>query len=119
MRVGRALLGSLFIVAGVAHFAFTRVYANAVPDYLPAHRELVLVSGAAEVAGGIGLFLPQKRRYAAFGLVLLLVAVFPANLWMAQNPDRYAIPQWLLWVRLPLQIPLVWWGLLYTRERLQ
>lgn len=119
MRVGRVLFGSLFIVAGVAHFAFTRAYASAVPDYLPAHRELVLISGAAEIAGGVGLFLPQTRRCAALGLFLLLVSVFPANLWMAQHPDRYGIPPWLLWARLPMQIPLLWWALIYARERLQ
>ncbi|HEV2578746.1 MAG TPA: DoxX family membrane protein [Acidobacteriaceae bacterium] len=119
MRVGRVLLGSLFIAGGIAHFVFTRAYANVVPDYLPAHRGLVLSSGAAEIAGGAGLLIPQTRRYAAWGLVILLLAVFPANVWMAENYDRYGVPHWLLWIRLPLQIPLIYWALSYTRRQLQ
>lgn len=117
MRIGRFILGSLFVAAGVTHFAFTRTFASIVPDYLPAHRELVLISGAAEIAGGLGLLLPQTRRPAAVGLAALLVAVLPANLWMAQHPELFAsIPAWLLWARLPLQIPLIGWSLLYARK---
>jgi uncharacterized membrane protein len=119
VRVGRVLFGSLFIVGGVAHFVFTRAYASAVPDYLPAPRELVLISGAAEIAGGVGVLLPQTRRLAASGLVILLISIFPANVFMAQHPDRFGLPRWLLWARLPLQIPLIYWGFLYTRKRLQ
>lgn len=119
VRVGRVLLGSLFIVGGIAHFVFTRAYANVVPDYLPAHSGVALISGAAEIAGGAGLLFPQTRRYAALGLVILLLAVFPANLWMAQHPVRYGIPRWILWMRLPLQIPLIYWALRYTRKQLQ
>ena len=119
MRVGRVLLGSLFIAGGVAHFVFTRAYANIVPDYLPTHRGLVLISGAAEIAGGVGLLLPRTRRYAAWGLVILLLAVFPANAWMAQHPDHYGLPRWILWIRLPLQILLIYWAFRYTRRQLQ
>lgn len=119
MRVGRVLLASLFIAGGVAHFVFTRAYVNVVPDYMPAHRGLVLISGGAEIAGGAGLLFPRTRRYAAWGLVILLLAVFPANVWMAQNSDRYGVPQWLLWIRLPLQLPLIYWALCYTRRQLQ
>jgi uncharacterized membrane protein len=90
-----------------------------VPGYLPAHRELVLISGAAEIAGGAGLLIPRTRRYAALGLAVLLFAVFPANIWMAQHHDRFGVPPWLLWIRLPLQIPLIYWALRYTRKQLQ
>jgi uncharacterized membrane protein len=120
MRIGRAVLGWLFIGAGVAHFAWTRTYANVVPPYLPAHRELVLISGAAEIAGGLGVLVPQTRRAAAVGLAILLIAVLPANLWMARNPEGFpGIPPWALWARLPLQIPLIWWALLYARKSRQ
>ncbi len=119
MRVGRVLLGSLFVIGGVAHFVFTRAYANVVPGYLPAPRALVLISGAAEIAGGVGVLIPQTRRYAAFGLAILLVCVFPANVWMAQHPERYSIPEWLLRIRLPLQIPLIYWALRYARKQPQ
>lgn len=119
MRIGRVLFASLFIVGGIAHFVFTRAYASAVPDYLPAPRELVLISGAAEIAGGVGILIPQTRRLAASGLVMLLICIFPANVFMAQHPGRFGLPQWVLWARLPLQIPLIYWGFLYTRKSLQ
>ena len=117
MRIGRLLMGGLYLVAGSGHFLLTRVYMGIMPDYLPAHHELVLISGAAEMAGGLGVLLPQTRRYAAWGLILLLVAVMPANVWMAQHPERYpGIPVWLLWARLPLQSPLIAWAWIYTRS---
>ncbi|HLI77896.1 MAG TPA: hypothetical protein VKV02_13200, partial [Acidobacteriaceae bacterium] len=86
-------------------------------DYLPAHRELVLVSGVAEVAGGLGVLLPATRRVAAWGIIALLLAVMPANVWMVQHPERWpGIPVWALWVRLPLQGVLVAWAWAYTRR---
>ena len=108
-------MGGLYIVAGVLHFVATRGYERAMPDYLPAHRELVLLSGIAEVAGGAGLLIPATRRSAACGIMLLLVAVWPANLWMALHPERFSgIPAWALWLRLPLQLPLIWWASRYA-----
>jgi uncharacterized membrane protein len=116
MRLSRVLMGVLYITAGAAHFTLTRVYEGIMPDYLPAHRELVLLSGAAEIAGGLGVLVPQTRRAAAWGLVVLLVAVMPANVWMVQHPERYpGVPLWALWLRLPLQLPLIWWAWRYTR----
>jgi uncharacterized membrane protein len=120
MRVGRILMGVIYVAAGALHFIATRRYESIVPDYLPAHHELVLISGAAEIAGGLGVLVPQTRRAAAWGLVILLIAVMPANIWMAQHPERYpGIPLWAIWVRLPLQLPLIWWAWRYTRAELQ
>ena len=117
MRVGRVVMGSLYVVAGTLHFVVTRAYVGIMPDYLPAHRELVLLSGACEIAGGVGVMVPQTRRAAAWGLVILLVAVMPANVWMVQHPERYpGVPVWAMWVRLPLQGVLVWWAWRYTRD---
>jgi len=116
MRVARVLMGGLYVVAGVGHFVATRLYMSIMPDYLPAHRELVLLSGVAEIAGGVGVMVPQTRRAAAWGIVLLLVAVMPANVWMVQHHERFpGIPLWALWVRLPLQGVLVWWAWRYMR----
>lgn len=116
MRIARIVMGVLYMAAGVGHFVATRAYARAMPGYLPAHRELVLLSGAAEIAGGLGVLVPQTRRAAAWGIVLLLIAVWPANLWMAQHPNRFpSVPLWALWLRLPLQLPLIWWAWRYTR----
>lgn len=121
MRIGRAVMGVLYIAAGVGHFVATRAYQRAMPDFLPAHRQLVLLSGAAEIAGGAGVLLarryPAAGRAAAWGLVVLLVAVWPANLWMAQHPQRFpGVPLWALWLRLPLQLPLIWWAWRYTHR---
>jgi len=116
MRVARALMGGLYVVAGVGHFVVTRAYERVMPGYLPAHHALVLVSGAAEIAGGIGVLVPRTRRAAAWGIVLLLLAVWPANVWMAQHPWLMpGVPAWALWVRVPLQVGLVGWAWRYTR----
>ncbi len=72
---------------------------------------MTLLSGAAELAGGLGLLLPATRPAARWGLALLLVAVFPANLDMARDPERFGLPAWVLWARLPLQPLLIWWVL--------
>ena len=118
MKIGRLVMGAMYVVAGAGHFLITRVYVGIMPDYLPAHRELVLISGAAEIAGGLGVLLPPTRRAASWGLVALLIAVMPANIWMVQHPERYpGIPLWALWARLPLQLPLIFWALRYARSR--
>lgn len=117
MRVGRVLMGAMYVAAGIDHFVATQMYVRIMPDYLPAPRALVLISGLAEIAGGVGVLVPQTRRAAAWGLVVLLVAVMPANVWMVQHPDRWpSIPLWVLWLRLPLQVPLILWAMRYTRE---
>jgi uncharacterized membrane protein len=116
--IGLVLLAALFVAAGVAHFTRAEFYEKAMPDYLPAHAELVAISGVFEILGGLGILLPRTRRAAAWGLIALLVAVFPANLHMALNAERFPnIPEWALWVRLPLQIPLILWALRYTKPR--
>src|SRR5262245_12767114 len=103
MRLLRFLAGPTFVVAGILHFTHTRWYARITPDYLPAHRELVYASGAAEIAGGAGLMLASTRRPAGWWLVATLVAVFPAYVWMAQHPERYPVPgeRATLYARLP------------------
>jgi uncharacterized membrane protein len=104
-------IAAIFVVAGVLHFAIARSYEAIVPPFLPARRFLVYLSGACELAGGIGLLVPRTRRPAALGLVALLAAVFPANVQMLANAIAAARPQWqvaLLWLRLPLQFGLMW-----------
>jgi len=109
-------MAALYVAAGAGHFIMTRAYVRIMPDYCPAHRELVLVSGAAEIAGGLGLLVPPTRRTAAWGIILLLIAVFPANLWMVQHPERYPnVPLWISWLRLPLQLALIAWAWQYTK----
>ncbi|MGQ0632431.1 MAG: DoxX family protein [Sporichthyaceae bacterium] len=105
---GRELLAAFFITTGVLHFVKPETFEAIVPDPLPAKLALVLISGAAEVAGGVGLLIPHTRRLAGLGLIVLLVVVFPANIDMALNPEEHDIPEPLLWSRLPLQPLLIW-----------
>ena len=117
MRLGRLVMGALYLGAGALHFLFTDTYTRIMPAYLPAHRELVLISGAAEMLGGAGILIPATRRPAAAGLIALLIAVFPANLTMITENQRFpTVPLWAAWVRLPLQLPLIYWAWRYTRE---
>jgi uncharacterized membrane protein len=114
-RVVAVLLGALFVAAGAAHFLRTAFYLRMMPPYLPAHLLLVQISGVCEILGGVGLVLGRTRRIAAIGLIALLIAVFPANVHMALNPEQYADigPPVAFYVRLPLQfvlIYLVWWA---------
>jgi uncharacterized membrane protein len=117
MRLSRLLMGTLYVGAGVLHFVVTRTYERIVPDYLPAHHSLVMISGAAEIAGGIGLLINATQVPAAYGIIALLIAVMPANVWMVQHPERYpGLPLWALYVRLPLQLLLIWWAWQYTKR---
>ena len=104
----RGLCGGLFIFTGMLHFLRPRTYEAIMPPYVPAHREMVLASGAAELAGGLGVLVPGLEKPARWGLLALLAAVFPANVHMAVNPDDIKglpdIPRWLLWARLPVQL---------------
>jgi len=104
------LIALLFGAAGAAHFAWPGAFARIVPPSLPAPRLLVYVSGAAEVMGAVGVLVPGLRPYAGWGLLLLLLAVFPANVYMARHPEAFArIPAWALVLRLPLQFVLMGW----------
>lgn len=114
--VSKVIFGVFFIAAGANHFVNPKFYLNIMPPYLPWHYALVIISGVTEVVLGIGLLIPQTSQYAAWGLILLLIAVLPANIHMAMNPELYpAIPQIALWIRLPLQALLVLWAYYYTR----
>ena len=106
----RRLFGPFFIVAGVLHFVIPRTYEAIIPDYLPAQRELVYASGVAEIVGGAALLHPRTRRFGMWFSIATLVAVFPANLHMAIDADRYDIPPAALWARLPLQALLIAWA---------
>lgn len=109
---------AIFVFSGVNHFLHPEVYLRIMPTYLPFHRELVYVSGAFEVILGVLLLAPRTSRFAAWGLIALLVAVFPANIFMATHPEQYPdLYPFLLWLRLPLQGVLVAWAWAYTRPR--
>jgi len=119
MRAARLVMGAFYVGAGVLHFMATQQYMAVIPEYLPTHRALVLVSGRAEIVGGIGVPIPWPavRRTAAWGLVALLVAVMPANIYMVTDHAKFAtVPLWAVWARLPLQGVLGWWAWKYTQS---
>ena len=113
----KVVFALFFIVGGVNHFAHADFYMPMMPDYLPSHVLLVQLSGVAEVLLGGALLVPRLERLAAWGILALLVAVFPANLHMALHPDRFpTIAPAMLWLRLPLQLPLLAWAWVYRRN---
>lgn len=115
MTWSQRLLAVLFSAAGTLHFLRPKMYEQIMPEGLPAHHELVLVSGAAEIAGAVLVVFPRTRRLGGLWLAATLVAVFPANVNMALNPERYdSLAPALLWARLPLQGLLIWWVLRAT-----
>lgn len=120
MKTGlRWLLTVGMVGAGVLHFVRPEPYAAIVPAWLPAPMLLVYLSGVAEIAGGLGLILPATRRLAAWGLIALFVAIFPANLNMAIHAisplGGDPLPTWALWGRLPLQVVFIAWAYWYTK----
>jgi len=115
--IGKWIFGVLFVLAGVLHFAAPGFYMKIMPPYLPLHRELVFASGVAEVVLGILLLVPKTSRFAAWGLIALLIVVFPANIYVYQNRESFpqlSPPAHLL--RLPLQGVLILWAYVYTRR---
>jgi len=115
MKALRYAIGVFFIFVGALHFIKPQSFAAIMPDWIPLHREAVAVSGVAEIAGGAALFSDRTARFGGWWLIALMVAVFPANIHMAINPDQVkgidGIPNWALWARLPLQplaMLLVW-----------
>jgi uncharacterized membrane protein len=117
-RRSRLLLGITFIGAGINHFATPRHYERIVPPSLRGRAQsVVAVSGVAEIAGGLGVLVPWTRRFAGLGLIALLAAVFPANLYMARTPEHFRkIPRWALYARLPLQPLMMWWAWTATKS---
>jgi uncharacterized membrane protein len=112
--IGLYLMAAFFVYAGVSHFTKKHFFMKAMPPYIPNHELMVILSGIAEILFGIGLLFPQTKPLAAWGIILLLVAVFPANIYMATSGKFKKIPQWLLWLRLPLQVVLIIWAYQYT-----
>ena len=106
----RIALGAFFIAAGALHFVKPDPYESIMPEALPAHRELVYLSGVAEMAGGAGVLSDRTVRPAGWWLIATMLAVFPANVNMAVEAERFQdIPEPLLWARLPLQAAIVYW----------
>jgi uncharacterized membrane protein len=108
-KAARIFTGPGMLLAGINHFVNPKVYRPLMPDYLPAHHELILASGVAEILGGAGSMLPATRKKAGLLSILTLVAVFPANVLLVQHPEKLPkVPRWASIARLPLQLWMIW-----------
>jgi uncharacterized membrane protein len=112
MPISLLVTAALFVVAGILHFVIPKFYLAIMPPWLPSPLLLVQLSGVFEIVGGIGLLVPATRTLAAIGLILLLIAVLPANIEMLRLAQvRGANTAFIAacWLRLPLQPLLMWW----------
>ena len=114
--LSRYALALLFVLAGVWHFVHPATYLAIMPPQLPQPLALVYLSEVFEIMGGLGLLPRRTRRFAGWGLLALLVAVFPANIYMALIHEQLGIAGWVAWARLPLQLPLLWWVWRVSRQ---
>ena len=119
----RYVLGVGLIIAGVLHFVVPELYVQIIPPFFPAPLALVYLSGVAEIAVGIGLLVDRTQQYAAWATVAVLIAIFPANIYMATHgvviegmPGGGDPSEVVRWGRLPLQGVLIGWALWYTKE---
>ena len=107
-------MGLLYVFAGINHFKNPRLYLKIIPPYFPNPKLLNQISGLAEIILGIGVCLPLFYSIASTGIIILLIAVFPANLYMFQNKKaRLGLPKWVTLLRLPLQLILIYWAYIY------
>lgn len=124
MNVGNLILkwlfGILFVLAGINHFLNPDFYLRIMPPYLSWHLFLVYLSGVFEIILGALLLIPKFSRLAAWGLIALLIAIFPANIYMAMNTELF--PEFnplLIWLRLPLQFLLIAWAYWLTKSSVE
>ena len=106
------IISSIFYtIVGVKHFIEPDYFLSIIPPYLPFHIELVYISGFFEILFGLMILFPKYRYYGSIGLILLLIAIFPANIYLAQNKEAQeaigASQQIAIW-RLPIQGILIW-----------
>ncbi|HMG06794.1 MAG TPA: DoxX family membrane protein [Chthoniobacterales bacterium] len=112
MKRSRVSLALFFVAAGIGHLVWPNMYLAIIPSWVPSPAAMITMSGVAEICGGIGVLPRLTRRWAGWGLIGLLVAVFPANVHALSEGMSIAghpVPTWLLWARLPLQLPLLFW----------
>lgn len=108
-------MAALYFLAGLNHFRKPKMYERIIPPYIPYPKQANYISGLCEIILAILLCFPATSFYAAWAIILLLVAIFPANLYMYQEPKAsFRLPKWVLFARLPLQILLMIWAYYYT-----
>ena len=116
-RISKWIFAAAFVLAGVNHFYNPDFYVKMMPPFLPAPLFLIYLSGVFQIALGASLLVPRFSRPAAYGLIALLIAVFPANIYMAMNPHLFAeFSRAALYARLPLQLLLTLWAFWYVKN---
>ena len=116
-KISLYLMAGLYVLAGANHFFNPFFYKKIMPPWLPCHYLFIYISAAAEIVLGLLLLPAQTRKLAAWGIIVLLVAVFPANVQMLLNYREEQNPNWWLTIlRLPLQVVLIWWAYLFTKK---
>jgi uncharacterized membrane protein len=116
-KISLSIMAVFYVAAGINHFVNPLFYKRIMPPYLPWHFPLIYLSGAAEIVLGACLLPVRTRKLAAWGIIILLIAVFPANVQMLLNYQDEKNPDvWIAIVRLPLQLLLIWWAYLFTQK---
>ena len=109
-------LAAFFINVGIDHFINPDFYLSIMPPAFPLHLEAVYISGLFEVLGGLGVLIPRLRKFSGWGLIALLIAVYPANIYMALTPEAFPdVPLSALYIRLAFQFIFFYWAYLVTR----
>lgn len=114
--ISKYVYGIFLIVAGANHFVMPDVYMKIMPPYLPWHRELVFLSGVAEFGLGALLLAPRFTKIAAWGIIALMIAIFPANIYLYQHQEILPAPPIVHLLRLPLQGVFIAWAYWHTRK---
>jgi uncharacterized membrane protein len=109
------LMAVIYIIAGLNHFRSPRLYIKIIPPYFPNPKALNIICGIAEIILGVALMITSLTSIAAWGVIALLIAIFPTHIYMYQNPKvRMGLPLWAVILRLPLQLVLIFWAYQYT-----
>lgn len=109
------LMAVLYILAGINHFRKPKLYERIMPPYIPAHKSMVILSGIAEMVLGLMLLIPENQHIAAWGIILMLTLFFTVHIYMLQEEKAaMKLPKWVLILRIPLQLALIFWAYQYT-----
>ena len=108
-KISLVIMIIFYIGAGINHFWHPAGYYSIIPPYLPDHYLINILAGIAEIGGGLLLIFPATRKFAAYGIIVMLIAFMPAHIYMIQQGGIIA-PLWLAWLRLPVQGLLIWWA---------
>lgn len=109
-------MGLAYIAAGINHFRDPQFYLNIIPPYIPEHALMVQLSGVAEIVLGVMMFIPRYRKLAAWGIIAMLIVFMTVHIHMVMNPQLFPkVPEYILWLRIPIQFVLILWAYWYTR----